>query len=38
MSEDQGRVIIDAYWNGEAPREILECERSPFKDKVAKDW
>ena len=38
MSESQGRVVIDAYWNGEAPKMVLESERSLFKDEVSKDW
>jgi hypothetical protein len=38
MSEEDGSIVIDAYWNGEAPGKILEREKSPFKDKVEKDW
>ncbi len=30
--------MLEAYWNGEAPTEILRSEKSVFKDKVEKDW
>jgi hypothetical protein len=31
-------VVIEAYWQGEAPEKVLESERSPYRDQVDKDW
>lgn len=38
MSEKTASMIIDAYWNGEAPKEIIRQEKHyPYGD-VTKDW
>ena len=38
MTEDSASMVIDVYWDGEAPKEIIKREKSPRKKDILKDW
>ena len=38
ITESSAFVIIDSYWGGEAPKEILRKESSKGTGEVEKDW
>ena len=38
MSESTAAMIIDTYWDGEAPKEIIRSDQPNESRKVAKDW
>ena len=37
LSESSANLIIDGYWSGEAPKKVIQREKSK-KSKVLKDW